>query len=235
MKRTLLTLAWEGYCRLWNGTMLVFANTSTCDLSKGDGSATLLYMIRYKNRVHLWAFQKRQSSGAFSIHWNSATKCVVVLCDCHAQRFLTQSVTEYLRDDFTVARSKLKHTNQKLILFTAARKMAKQDMAWLAAQKEGQENVVKISLRTKWICFAKTRNMCDNHGNFCLHDVITWLSSTVIKRMQQCYRKAMISVQIWTDVPIKNKTKWINRKYRFKTKGDFYVVQYFMPTRMKES
>ena len=79
MKRTLLTLAWEGYCRLWNVTMLVFANTSTCDLSKGDGSATLLYMIRYKNRVHLWAFQKRQSSGAFSKLWNSATKCVVVL------------------------------------------------------------------------------------------------------------------------------------------------------------
>ena len=108
-------------------------------------------------------------------------------------------------------------------------------MAWLAEQKEGQENVVKISLRTKWICFAKTGNMCDNHGNFCLHDVITWLSGTMIKRVQQCYRKAMISVQIWTDLPIKNKTKWINRKYRFKTKGDFYVVQYFMPTRMKES
>lgn len=108
-------------------------------------------------------------------------------------------------------------------------------MAWLAAQKEGQENVIEISLRTKWICFAKTGNMRDNHGNFCLHDVITWLPGTMIKRMQQCYRKAMISEQIWTDLPIKNKTKWINRKYRFKTKGDFYVVQYFMPTRMKES
>lgn len=85
MKRTLLTLTWEGYCRLWNVTMLVFANTSTCDLSKGDGRATLQYMIRYKNRVHLWAYQKRQSSGAFSKHWNCksithlATKCVVVL------------------------------------------------------------------------------------------------------------------------------------------------------------
>ena len=53
MKRTLLTLTWEGFYRLWNVTMLVFANTSTCDLSKGDGRATLQYMIRYKNRVHL--------------------------------------------------------------------------------------------------------------------------------------------------------------------------------------
>lgn len=69
--------------------------------------------------------------------------------------------------------------------------------------------------------------MRDNHGNFCLHDVITWLSGTMIKRMQQCYRKAMISVQIWTDLPIKNKTKWINRKYRFKTKGDFLCCAIF--------
>lgn len=104
-------------------------------------------------------------------------------------------------------------------------------MAWLAAQKEGQENVVKISLRTKWICFAKTGNMRDNHGNFCLHEPnpnpnfgLTWLYGTMIKRMQQCYWKAMISAQIWTDLPIKSKTKWINRKYRFNTKGDFYAI-----------